>query len=514
MWTRLFLGDTMSLRLYNTLTRKKEEFEPVRAGKAGMYVCGVTVYDMCHIGHARSIVLFDVIFRYLVRNGFEVTYVRNFTDVDDKIINRANQLGENWKSLAERFIVEFYVDMDALGVKRPTFEPRATDHIEQIQSLIGSLIERGHAYEVDGDVMFSVGSFRGYGKLSGKRTDDLMAGARVDVDEKKRDPLDFALWKAAKPGEPFWESPWGQGRPGWHIECSAMSTHYLGESFDIHGGGADLTFPHHENEIAQSEAATGQNFARYWIHNGFVNIRSEKMSKSLGNVLNIRDILKKIHPESLRLFLLSSHYRSPLDYNETSIKEASVGLERLYAAMAALGRLIRDDGTLEELPEGLVGIKARFFDSMDDDFNTPRCLAILFDAARAVNRIVTESGGDRNSIPAADLLQSARKEILELSSEILGLLTEEPEAFLRDEEERKLGLLREERAEQQASGETGLAVGFDVLSKEQIEEKIAERAAARKNKDFARADEIRAWLAERKVHLKDGPEGTTWEIEG
>jgi len=245
-----------------------------------------------------------------------------------------------------------------------------------------------------------------------------------------------------------------------------------------------------------------------------VNIRSEKMSKSLGNVLNIRDILKKIHPESLRLFLLSSHYRSPLDYNETSIKEASVGLERLYAAMAALGRLIRDDGTLEELPEGLVGIKARFFDSMDDDFNTPRCLAILFDAARAVNRIVTESGGDRNSIPAADLLQSARKEILELSSEILGLLTEEPEAFLRDEEERKLGLLREERAEQQASGETGLAVGFDVLSKEQIEEKIAERAAARKNKDFARADEIRAWLAERKVHLKDGPEGTTWEIEG
>ncbi len=266
----------MGLRIYSTLTRKKEEFEPLHPGKVGMYVCGMTVYDMCHLGHARSAVLFDVIYRYLMFRRYEVTFVRNFTDVDDKIINRANELGEDWRSLAERFIHEFYVDMDALGILRPTFEPRATEYVDRMQSLIQKLISSGHAYEANGDVMFSVNSFPGYGKLSGKKIDELISGARVDVDEKKRNPLDFALWKAAKPGEPFWKSPWGPGRPGWHIECSAMSMDLLGERLDIHGGGADLMFPHHENEIAQSEAATGRPFAKYWIHNGFVNINSRE----------------------------------------------------------------------------------------------------------------------------------------------------------------------------------------------------------------------------------------------
>ncbi|MBI4962031.1 MAG: cysteine--tRNA ligase [Desulfomonile tiedjei] len=493
----------MSLRIYNTLTRKKEEFEPVKPGKVGMYVCGVTVYDMCHIGHARSVVLFDVIYRYLLKTGHEVTYVRNFTDVDDKIINRANQLGENWKSLAERFIKEFYIDMDALGVRRPTVEPKATEHIPQIQSIIGKLITRGHAYEVDGDVMFSVESFKSYGKLSGKKTDELMAGARVEVDDKKENPLDFALWKAAKPGEPSWDSPWGPGRPGWHIECSAMSMEYLGERFDIHGGGSDLTFPHHENEIAQSEGATGKPFARYWIHNGFVNIRSEKMSKSLGNVLNIRDILKIVHPDVLRLFLLSSHYRSPLDYSENSIKEASAGLERLYAALDSLKGLISAQGTAEELPPELSGITERFTQAMDDDFNTPRGLAVIFEAARAINRIVTEAGSSKENIPSQEKLAAVHQEMIDLAREVLGLLSEDPRVFLEDMRERELRRLQELKV---------LDTTLEVLNREQIEAKILERAEARKQKDFARADEIRQWLADRKVHLKDGPDGTTWEI--
>jgi cysteinyl-tRNA synthetase len=497
----------MGLRIYNTLTRKKEDFEPLQLGNVGMYVCGMTVYDYCHIGHARSVVLFDVIYRYLLKSDYDVTYVRNFTDVDDKIINRANEVGENWKSLAERFIKEFYIDMDALGVRRPTFEPKATDHIAQIQSIIGKLISRGHAYEVAGDVMFSVESFNRYGKLSGKKTDELVAGSRVEVDEKKENPLDFALWKAAKPGEPSWDSPWGPGRPGWHIECSAMSMEYLGERFDIHGGGADLTFPHHENEIAQSESATGKPFAKYWIHNGFVNIRSEKMSKSLGNVLNIRDILKVVHPEALRLFLLSSHYRSPLDYNETSIKEASAGLERLYAAMVSLNNLIHAQGTAGDLPEELTGVTERFKQALDDDFNTPRGLAVLFEAARTVNRIATEAGSSKDSIPAPDKLSAVHQELTDLAREALGILNEEPHAFLDGMRERELRRLHERKDQPEEVGSA-----FEVLTKEQIEAKISERAEARKAKDFARADEIRQWLSDRKVHLKDGPDGTTWEI--
>jgi len=497
----------MALRIYNTLTRRKEDFVPTKPGKVGMYVCGVTVYDLCHVGHARSMVLFDVIFRYLSSRGFDVTYVRNFTDVDDKIIARAKLVEEDWRSLADRFIAEFYVDMDPLGVLHPTVEPKATDHISQIQSLISKLIERGHAYVTDGDVMFAVSSFQGYGRLSGKKTEDLIAGARVEVDEKKRDPLDFALWKAAKPGEPSWSSPWGPGRPGWHIECSAMSVEYLGNPFDIHGGGADLTFPHHENEIAQSEAASGGPFVRYWIHNGFVNIKSEKMSKSLGNVLNIRDILKSVHPEALRLFLLSSHYRSPLDYNDTSVREASAGLERLYAALSSLKSLLDADGTSDELPQELSGIRDRFQEAMDDDFNTPRALAILFEAARAVNRIATEAGASREAIPTSRILSSVMTDVLEPARKVLGILNVDPEAFAEQEKERKLRVLKEEGAETEAEAQT------PVPSREDIEAKIAERAEARKRKDFAAADEIRNWLAERKVHLKDGPQGTTWEIK-
>ena len=483
----------MSLKIYNTLTRKKGEFQPVQPGKVGMYVCGVTVYDMCHIGHARSMVFFDVVYRYLTSKGLDVTYVRNFTDVDDKIIKRANEVGENWKELAERFIREFYIDMDALGLRRPSVEPRATEHIEQIQNIVNMLIESGNAYEAGGDVVFSVDSFRGYGKLSGKRTEDLIAGSRVQVDDKKENPLDFVLWKAAKPGEPSWDSPWGPGRPGWHIECSAMSAHYLGDEFDIHGGGADLTFPHHENEIAQSQAATGSAFARCWIHNGFVNIKSEKMSKSLGNVLNIRDILKTVHPEALRLFLLSSHYRSPLDYNETSIRESSVSLERLYAAMGALDELTRQGGTATELPPELSSIKEKFSEVMDDDFNTPKALAVLFEAARALNKIAADARNSPASVPTPELLESVRTSIKESAADILGLLTENPAEFQES--------LRQSRATDRG------------LSEAEIEDQISQRTEARKRKDFAEADRIRDELAEKGIVLEDGPQGTTWRVK-
>ncbi|MGC8660225.1 MAG: cysteine--tRNA ligase, partial [Desulfomonilaceae bacterium] len=406
---------------------------------------------------------------------------------------RANQLGEDWKQLAERYIQEFHTDMDALGVKRPNIEPKATEHIQDIISLVGALVEQGHAYEVDGDVMFSVSGFPSYGKLSGKKTEDLVSGARVDVDEKKKDPLDFALWKAAKKGEPFWNSPWGPGRPGWHIECSAMSMRYLGASFDIHGGGADLTFPHHENEIAQSEAATGQTFVKYWIHNGFVNIHSEKMSKSLGNVLNIRDILKEVHPEALRLFLLSSHYRSPLDFNDNSIREASVGLERLYSAFLALDELIGMDGLFDNLPEELSDLDSKFQESMDDDFNTPRCLALLFEAARTINRTQTESNKNRDQIPRPDLLTTARSKLSVWARDVLGLLNEDASSFL-------------ETARRSGAQSLG-------ISEQEIERLLQERGQARKDKNFKLADQIRNQLLELGIIIEDGPKGSTWRVK-
>lgn len=483
----------MGLRIYNTLTRKKDVFETINPDKVGMYVCGVTVYDLCHIGHARSVVLFDVIYRYLVKSGLDVTYVRNFTDVDDKIINRANQLGENWKDLAERFITEFYTDMDALGILRPTYEPKATDHIQEIQDTIAKLIKNGNAYEVDGDVMYSVESFPGYGKLSGKKIEDLVSGARVEIDQKKRNPLDFALWKAAKPGEPYWDSPWGPGRPGWHIECSAMSVKFLGERFDIHGGGADLTFPHHENEIAQSEAASGDGFATYWIHNGFVNIRSEKMSKSLGNVLNIRDILKNCHPETLRLFLLSSHYRSPLDYSDESLREAATALERLYSALIVLDQLIEAGGSLDHTPDELMDLDARFTSAMDDDFNTPRCLAILFEAARCINRVNTECGSSQEKIPTPEILSKCKTDIIRLSQNVLGILNQEPGSFLES---------------MRHSGTSDLGI-----PESEINSLIQKRSQARKDKNFKRADEIRDELLEHGIMIEDGSSGTTWRVK-
>jgi cysteinyl-tRNA synthetase len=328
----------MELQLYNTLTRKKEPFVTLEPGKVKLYVCGITVYDYCHIGHARSAIVFDVIYRYLMHRGYEVTYVRNFTDIDDKIIRRANEEETDYRSIAERYIAAFYEDMDALDVLRPTLEPLATDHVAEMIEIVAILMKKGIAYQSGTDVYFKVENFAHYGKLSGRSLEDMIAGARVDVDEQKRNPLDFVLWKGSKPGEPTWVSPWGAGRPGWHIECSAMGAHYLGPSFDIHGGGKDLVFPHHENEIAQSEAAFEVPFVRYWLHNGFVNINNEKMSKSLGNFFTIRDILQTVHPETLRLFVLSKHYRSPVDFSDETVVEAERGLERLYATLAAVTR--------------------------------------------------------------------------------------------------------------------------------------------------------------------------------
>ena len=330
----------MKLLVYNTLTKTKEEFQPLEPNKVKMYVCGVTVYDYCHIGHARSAVVFDVIYRYFLFLGYDVVYVRNFTDIDDKIIRRAQEEHTDYRTIAERYIAAFYEDMDRLGVLRPTVEPRATEHIKEMIEIIQKLFDKGYAYQSGRDVYFSVERFPGYGKLSGRSLEDMMAGARVDIDEHKRNPFDFVLWKGSKEGEPAWDSPWGPGRPGWHIECSAMSAKYLGETFDIHGGGKDLIFPHHENEIAQSEAAFGKPLVRYWLHNGFVNINNEKMSKSLGNFLTIREILDKVHPEALRLFVISKHYRSPVDFSDETIKEAESGLERLYMTLSeALERI-------------------------------------------------------------------------------------------------------------------------------------------------------------------------------
>ncbi len=329
----------MTIQIYNTMKKKKEEFVPLREGSVGLYACGVTVYDLSHIGHARALIVFDVIYRYLQYRGYKVTFVRNYTDIDDKIIKRAQEEGVTYKDISDRYIKEFDHDMDMLGLEKPSVSPRATDHIPEMIAMVEALIEKGFAYEVEGDVYFSVGSFSEYGRLSGKNIEELNSGARVEVDERKQSPLDFALWKKSKEGEPFWECPWGKGRPGWHIECSAMSQKYLGTTFDIHGGGMDLIFPHHENEIAQAECATGAPFARYWIHNGFVNINQQKMSKSLKNFFSIREILETYHPEVLRLFLLSNHYRSPVDYSEQNLTEAKVGLDRFYAVLRDLGEI-------------------------------------------------------------------------------------------------------------------------------------------------------------------------------
>ncbi|MCU0600873.1 MAG: cysteine--tRNA ligase [Desulfobacterales bacterium] len=485
----------MPIRIYNTLTRSKEIFEPMTPGKVRMYVCGPTVYDSCHIGHARSAVIFDVIYRYLVSNGYEVIYIRNFTDVDDKIIQRANSLGISTEALAEKYINEFHLDMDALKNVRPTIEPKATEHIEQIVSFIGMLFQKGFAYAVEGDVYFSVESFSEYGKLSGRKLDDMEAGARVEVDPRKRNPFDFVLWKASKPNEPSWDSPWGRGRPGWHIECSAMSADYLGESFDIHGGGKDLIFPHHENEIAQSEAAFGKHFVKYWVHNGFVNINQEKMSKSLNNFQTIKDILNSYHPEALRLFLLSNHYRSPVDFNEQAMRDASVGLEKMYSVLERIEKTL---GMIPDIKD-TTNIKKQkaqdnswklFCNAMDDDFNSALGIGILFEAIRRINRSLDETG-EKNSSPQKDGIAEDCADILRMAN-ILGILSETPSVYFE----------RKKQVEVQKKS----------IDPEKIEKMILDREVARKAKDFKKADEIRTTLKSLNVQIEDRPGGTIWKF--
>jgi cysteinyl-tRNA synthetase len=469
------------------LSREKEIFNPMEPGRVRMYVCGPTVYDSCHIGHARSIVVFDVIYRYLLHRGYEVTYARNFTDVDDKIINRANEMGISTSELAEKYIDEFHSDMGALNVLQPTHEPRATAHIDGIVSVVNRLLDKGYAYEAGGNVFFSVDRFDGYGKLSGRRLADMEAGARVEIDRQKRNPMDFVLWKASKPGEPAWESPWGEGRPGWHIECSAMSADFLGESFDIHGGGKDLIFPHHENEIAQSEAAFGKTFVKYWVHNGFVNINQEKMSKSLGNFLMIKDILRSYHPEAVRLFLLSNHYRSPVDFTDQNIREAASALDKIYILLERLEAVL---GRLPEAGAGSVenSFWTSFCSAMDDDFNTAQAVGVVFEAVRNLNRRLDQEG---RGAEAPEDVRTLCRELLAMG-EVLGLLAESPSAYFS--RARTLGL------------DTG---EFDP---ETIEKLVREREAARKARDFQTADRIRDQLKEMNVQLEDRPDGTIWRF--
>jgi len=476
----------MTIYLYNTLSRKKEIFETVEPNKVKMYVCGPTVYDASHIGHARSVVVFDVLARYLRARGFDVIYVRNFTDVDDKIITKANQTGMSCREVAEKYIQEFYVDMDALKVERATFEPRATEYIDEIIRIVQMLIEKGHAYPLDGDVYFAVESFSGYGKLSGRKLDDMEAGARVDVDIRKRNPFDFALWKAAKPGEPAWDSPWGKGRPGWHIECSAMSSALLGETIDIHGGGMDLTFPHHENEVAQSEAAFGKMFVKYWVHNGFVNINQEKMSKSLGNFLLIKDVLKSYHPEVIRLFLLSSHYRSPIDFNEKIMDDSSTALDKVYALLARLEARLEKNPVLSRSGD----LWERFCEAMDDDLNTAKGIGLVFESVRTLNHLLDVSDEAFSSNLQQTLLTAWSD--LQKISRTLGVFRETPEQYAADR--KTLGLQK------------------TAVDPAWIEKMIADRTAARKAREWQKADDIRKQLEAVNVIIEDRPEGTLWRM--
>ncbi|PIE67669.1 MAG: cysteine--tRNA ligase [Deltaproteobacteria bacterium] len=474
----------MTIRIYNTLTKSKEKFEPVTPGQVNIYVCGPTVYDDCHVGHARSVVVFDAIVRFLRAMDYQVNYVRNFTDVDDKIINRANEIGIDASQLAQKFIDAFYRDMDALNVIRADREPRVTEHIDDIVAIVQTLLNKGAAYVVDGDVYFAVDTFADYGKLSGRKLDDMVAGSRVEINTNKRNPFDFVLWKAAKPGEPSWSSPWGEGRPGWHIECSAMSSHFLGQTLDIHGGGKDLIFPHHENEIAQSEAAHGATFARYWMHNGFVNIDNEKMSKSLNNFLMIKDILASCHPESVRLFLLSSHYRSPIDFSDQNLKEAEKALDKIYGLLKRLA----EEGGIDavEAPPGKYWTD--FCEAMSDDFNTAKGVGLLFNLIKDANRILDQD--DSSATAGATLTELAAD--LRRMGNILGILQTDWQTFF---DTRKTSQLQDV-----------------TLTPEAIEALIAERTAARKNKAWQRADEIRDQLAENGIVLEDKTDGTHWKV--
>lgn len=486
----------MSIKIHNTLTRKKETFTPIERGHVKLYVCGITSYDYCHIGHARSALVFDMIVSYFRYRKYKVTYIRNFTDIDDKIINRAAEQDTSPEKLANRFIDEFYVDMDKLGIARPTLEPKATENIEEMIQFITELIDKGMAYQSGNDVYYAVNSFADYGRLSGRNLEDMQAGARISVNEQKTNPMDFVLWKGSKPGEPQWDSPWGPGRPGWHIECSAMSKKFLGETFDIHGGGQDLIFPHHENELAQSEGANEQPFVNTWIHHGFVTIKDEKMSKSLGNFLTIRDITDKYHPEELRFFVFSTQYRNPLDFSESAMQDAISGLTRLYESVSAIEQL--EDGTsgsdsiiTEKDKAKLTSIEERFVKAMDNDFNTAQAQGILFDTVKVLNKI------RRNlpSVPATADITLLRNTVTTLKqlAGIMGLLREDVTTFL-------------------AHKKAEMLADIDI-DENTINRMIEERYAARAAKDWARSDEIRDTLLQNNIELKDSAEGTTWTVK-
>ena len=470
------------IEIHNSLTGRKEPLRELEPGHVRMYVCGMTVYDYCHVGHARSLVVFDVVRRYLRHRGYRVTHVRNITDIDDNIINRAAKNGEPVAALTARFTEAMHEDCAALGVERPEHEPRATDYLPEIVAMIEALVAKGYAYAADGDVLYSVSKFAGYGRLSGKRLADLRAGARVEVGEHKRDPLDFVLWKAAKPGEPSWPSPWGAGRPGWHIECSAMSVALLGAHFDIHGGGMDLKFPHHENEIAQTCAACGTPFVNLWMHNGFVNVNAEKMSKSLGNFFTVREVLPRLRPEVLRAFVLSSHYRGPVNYSDDNLRQADAMLERLYVALR---------GVVPAAAVAAAEASRRFEAAMDDDFNTPEALAVLQALARDLN--VAKGAGDAAAAAAA------AAELKQLGA-VLGILGADPEAWLKT------------RPTLAPGAEAGGAARAAEPAAAEIDALVAARTAARKARDFRESDRIRDELLARGVVLEDGPQGTSWRF--
>ncbi len=482
------------MKIYNTLTGKKEEFMPVEPGKVGMYACGVTVYDHCHIGHARSAVVFDVMRRYMIYKGYQFKYVRNFTDIDDKIINKANKEGVTWDAIARKYTDEYYRDMDRLGIGRADVEPKATDHIKEIIEMVSGLVEKGYAYEIDGSIYFEVSKFSGYGKLSKRDLEDLMAGARVEVDERKKNPMDFALWKASKEGEPAWESPWGPGRPGWHIECSAMSRKHLGETLDIHGGGADLIFPHHENEIAQSEAYTGKPFVRYWVHNGFITVDKEKMSKSLGNFFTIQEILNKFDAEAVRFFLLSTHYRSPIEFSDEQLREAEASIDRYYTTVLRIREFLSQDGAKEKaaadekaLDDLLSKFVEKFKEAMDDDFNTALAIGNVFELIRMLNKYMD---GRPSGSKANGLIQKAA-DFLKETGNVLNIFTRTPEEWYKAlMDVKNIGLTE-----------------ADILIR------INERKEARERKDWAGADKIRKELEEKGILLEDRKDGTGWKIK-
>jgi cysteinyl-tRNA synthetase len=520
-------GGLPEIRVSNTLSAAKEALRTLEAGHVRMYVCGVTVYAPCHVGHARAGMAFDIVLRHLLHRGYRVTFVKNFTDVDDKIIERATKEGVSWKLICDRYIADFYGAMDAIHLLRPDHEPRCSDYIPQIVEMTRTLVEKGHAYVVEGDVYFDVATKPDYGRLSKRKLDEQEEGARVAVDSRKRHPFDFALWKAAKPGEPAWDSPWGPGRPGWHIECSAMGTALLGTRFDLHGGGIDLVFPHHENEIAQSECALGVHpWVPFWMHNGHLTIDAAKMSKSVGNIFRVEDIVARFHPESLRMFLLSAHYKNPQDFNEEAMLEAEQRLERLYGTLLLLdqalgGALPRPgphadggwrreqlyraaspdplaavdpttlDGPTRGLHAQIAGLMGKIDGAMDDDFNTAAALGFVFDFIRRINKFLSERPELGQAVSRA-LAAAARDRLMQVGA-LMGIFHEEPAAFFDGLRARRLKFL-------------GVEEGW-------IREAIGRRAAARATKDFAAADAVRAELAEKGIGLKDGPEGTSWVVE-